>query len=82
LPDGRKLVFQAPTEAAADVPRGYPGSEGLFLMDRVTRKVRELLAVPEMRLDYPAPSPDRRWLLYVRTRVEADIWTLTPDRRD
>jgi hypothetical protein len=48
-------------------------------LDRATRRVRELLTVPEVTLDYPVVSPDGAWLVFVRTTVKADVWTLTRD---
>ena len=45
-------------------------------MDRVTRRVSEVLSLPEAELGYPSLSRDGRWLVFVRTLVKADVWTL------
>jgi Tol biopolymer transport system component len=79
LPDSRRLIFQgqAPSDRSAD-PR-YLHGDSLLVADRVSGRVREVLTVPEVALGYPVLSPDGRWLVFVRTTVKADIWTLTSD---
>lgn len=79
LPDSRRLVFQGPSPSPRTGPRDHPRGESLFLVDRATLRVRELLTVPEVALDYPVVSPDGAWLVFVRTTVKADVWTLTRD---
>jgi Tol biopolymer transport system component/predicted Ser/Thr protein kinase len=81
LPDGRRLVFEAPSPAVADEAPDYPRGESLFVVDRATRKVREVLTVPEVALDYPAPSPDGTWIVFVRTTLKADVWMFTSNSR-
>jgi Tol biopolymer transport system component/predicted Ser/Thr protein kinase len=81
LPDGQRLVFQGQAPAGGGPDRDYPRAESLFVVDRVTRRVREVLSVPEVTLGYPVLSPDGGWLVYVRTTLKADIWTLTSDAR-
>ena len=36
-----------------------------------------MLSLPEASLGYPGLSPDGRSLVFVRTLVKADVWTLT-----
>jgi Tol biopolymer transport system component/serine/threonine protein kinase len=77
LHDGRRLVFQGPSASEGGSDRGYPRGESAFIVDRVTGRVREVLAIPEVTIGYPAFSPDGRWLVFVHTMLNADIWTLT-----
>jgi eukaryotic-like serine/threonine-protein kinase len=79
LPDSRRLVFQGPALSGHASDRDYPRGEGLFLVDRVTRRVHEILELPELTLGYPAVAPDGRWIVFVRTEEKADIWMLTSD---
>lgn len=81
LPDSRRLVFQGPAVRGRTGDRDYPRGEGLFVVDRLTHRFRELLAMPEVTLGTPALSPDGAWLIFVRTEAKADIWMLTPDAR-
>ena len=79
LPDSRRLVFQSPPRSDASSGHEYPRGEGLFVMDRATRAVRELLAMPEITLAYPSVSPDGKWIVFVHMAPKADIWILTRD---
>jgi Tol biopolymer transport system component len=79
LPDSQRLIFQGQVPSARDPERAYPHGDSLLVADRVSRVVREVLKVPEVALGYPVLSPDGRWLVFVRTTVKADIWTLTSD---
>jgi hypothetical protein len=40
-----------------------------------------VLSQPEAGLGYPGLSSDDRWLVYVRTLVRADVWTLSSGSR-
>jgi Tol biopolymer transport system component len=77
MSDSRRLVFAgaSPSERAADLD--YPRGDSLFVVDRITRRVSEVLSQPEAALGYPSLSPDGRTLLFVRRLVKADVWTLT-----
>jgi Tol biopolymer transport system component len=79
LPDSRRLVFQSPPRSDASAGHEYPRGEGLFVVDRATRAVRELLAMPEITLAYPSVSPDGRWIVFVRMAPKADVWILSRD---
>jgi Tol biopolymer transport system component len=79
LPDSRRLVFQAPQSTGSAASHEYPRGESLYVVDRVTRQVRELLTIPEVTLAYPALSPKGDWIVFVRTEVKADIWMLAND---
>jgi eukaryotic-like serine/threonine-protein kinase len=81
LRDGRRLVFQGPSPSEGHSGRDYPRGESAYIVDRVTRRVREVLTIPEVAVDNPTLSPDATWLLFVHTQVEADIWTLSIDPR-
>jgi hypothetical protein len=61
------------------VDRRYLHGDSLLVADRLSGRVHEVLTVPEVALGYPVLSPDGRWLVFVRTTVKADIWTLTSD---
>lgn len=78
LPDSRRLVF-AGSPADRDGQRDCPRGESLFVVDRVTRRVNEVLSLPEASLGYPNVSRDGRSLVFVRRLVKADVWTLTSD---
>ena len=75
--DSRRLVFAGPAASEFAADRDYPRGESLFVVDSVTRQVDEVLSQPEAALGYPGLSSDDRWLVYVRTLVRADVWTLT-----
>jgi len=79
LKDGRRIVFQGPSPGDDGRGRGYPRGESAFLVDRVTRKVKELLTIPEVTVADPIISPDGAWLVFIRTTVKADVWTFTRD---
>ena len=77
MSDSRRLVFAGPSPSDRAADRDYPRGESLFVVDSVTRQVAEVLSQPEAGLGYPSLSPDDGWLVYVRTLVKADVWTLT-----
>ncbi len=77
MSDSRRLVFAGPAASEFAADRDYPRGESLFVVDSVTRQVDEVLSQPEAALGYPGLSSDDRWLVYVRTLVRADVWTLT-----
>jgi Tol biopolymer transport system component len=79
LPDGRRLIFQGQAPSDRKPDRDFPLGDSLLVADRVSGRVDEVLKVPEVALGYPVLSPDGRWLVYVRTTVKADVWTLTFD---
>jgi Tol biopolymer transport system component len=77
LPDGRRLLFHATPRSDSSSGEGYPPGDHLFVVDRVSGEVSELLGSPESSLDEATVSPDGRWITGVRTSVRADIWTLS-----
>jgi Tol biopolymer transport system component len=77
LPDSRRLVFQGPTPADRSPVEGSPDRESLFVVDCPSGRVSEILGVPEVGLAYPAVSRDGRTLVFVRSTVRSDVWTLT-----
>jgi Tol biopolymer transport system component len=82
LPDGERLVFQGQAPSDGKTDRSFPHGDSLLVADRVSGRVREVLQLPEVALGYPVLSPDGRWLVFVRTTVKADVWTLTLDASD
>ena len=76
LPDSRRLVFVGSASNRA-VERDYSRGDSLLIVDRVTRRVSEVVSLPEASVGYPSVSRDGRWLVFVRTLVKADVWTLT-----
>jgi len=79
LPDGRRLLFHAAPRSDASSGDGYPPGDHLFVVDRETREVAELVGEPGASLDEATVSFDGRWIVCVRTSVRADIWTLARD---
>jgi Tol biopolymer transport system component len=79
LPDSRRLLFHAAPRSEASSGEGYPPGDHLFLVDRETREVVELLGSPGSSLDEATVAFDGRWIACVRTSVRADIWTLARD---
>jgi len=77
LPDSRRLVFQGRLVSGDASSRDYPGDEGVFLVDRESSEVREIVGTPGESLAYPIVSPDGRWLVYARTVARSDVWTLS-----
>jgi len=77
MSDSRRLIFAGPPPSDRAADRDYPRGDSLFVVDRVTRRVSEVLSQPEAALGYPSLSPDGRSLLFVRRLVKADVWTLT-----
>jgi dipeptidyl aminopeptidase/acylaminoacyl peptidase len=64
LSDGRRLVYTN--------ERG-----GLSLLDSRSKRSREILSLFPDLIWYPVPSPDDRWIYFVRQSAEADLWLLT-----
>ncbi len=79
LPDSRRLVFQGQAPSDRNPDHDYLQNDSLLVADRVSGRVHEVLSVPDAALGYPVLSPDGRWLLFVRTTLKADVWTLTSD---
>jgi Tol biopolymer transport system component/serine/threonine protein kinase len=77
LPDGRRILFQALGPGRARDPAHYEPDFKLFVVDRVTKEFREVLAIPGASIDTPALSPDGRTLVFVRVSVDSDIWMLS-----
>jgi Tol biopolymer transport system component len=77
LPDRRRLVFQGRAEAAGVAEPADLQGESLYLADAASGRVRELLTMPDVALGQPALAPDARSIVFVRTMVKADVWTLT-----
>jgi serine/threonine protein kinase/Tol biopolymer transport system component len=63
LKDSRRLLFSS-------------GGK-LYLIDSVTRRVREILSVAGETLSAPAVTQDNRWIYSQRGTSEADIWMAT-----
>jgi serine/threonine protein kinase/dipeptidyl aminopeptidase/acylaminoacyl peptidase len=63
LRDSRRLLFSS-------------GGK-LYLIDSVTRRVREILSVAGETLSAPAVTQDNRWIYFQRGTSEADIWMAT-----
>jgi len=76
LPDGRRLLFHAAPRTDVSSGEGYPPGDHLLLVDRDTGEVHEVLGSPDASLDEASVSSDGRWIVCVRTRVRADVWTL------
>jgi Tol biopolymer transport system component len=81
LPDSRRLVFQGRAEAAGVAEPAYLQGESLYLADAASGRVRELLRMPDVALGQPALAPEARAIVFVRTTVKADVWTLTSAAR-
>jgi Tol biopolymer transport system component len=77
LPDSRRLVFQGRLASGNLASRDYPGDEGVFVVERDTGGVRQVLGTPGESLAYPTVAPDGGWLVYVRSVARADVWLLT-----
>jgi len=60
LSDGRRLLFV--------------GQDKLFLVDTATKRVKELLSVPNVSIGQFALAPDNRTIYYTASSREADIW--------
>jgi Tol biopolymer transport system component len=63
LRDSRRLLFSS-------------GGK-LYLIDSVTRKIREILSIAGETLSAPAVTQDNRWIYFQRGTSEADIWMAT-----
>jgi Tol biopolymer transport system component len=79
LPDSQRLVFQGHAPSDRNPNQDFPQDDSLHVADRLSGRVHEVLSVPGAALDYPVLSPDGRWLVFVRTTLKADVWTLTSD---
>jgi hypothetical protein len=64
LPDNRRILFQALGTGRSRDPSHYEPDFKLYVVDRVTKAVREVL------------SRDGRTLALIRTVFEADLWLL------
>ena len=74
MPDGRRIVFQAQGPDRSRQQHNYQRDYGLFLVDRMSGDVSELLTEPGVSLDSPAPSGDGGRIYFVRSTIEADVW--------
>jgi Tol biopolymer transport system component len=77
LPDSRRILFQGLGPGRARDPAHYEPDFKLFVVDRITKEFREVLALPGASIDSPALSPDGRRLVFVRVSVDSDIWMLS-----
>ena len=77
LPDSRRILFQALGPGRARDPAHYEPDFKLFVVDRVTKEFREVLAIRGASIDTPALSPDGRTLVFVRVSVDSDLWMLS-----
>jgi eukaryotic-like serine/threonine-protein kinase len=67
LGDSRRLVFSSAGK--------------LFLIDRASKKVRELLSVTGETLSAPSVTRDDQWIYFQRGTSESDIWMATLQRQ-
>ncbi len=77
LPDSGRILFQALGPDRARDPAHYEPDFKLFVVDRVTKEFREILALPGASIDSPSLSSDGRKIVFVRISVDSDIWMLS-----
>jgi Tol biopolymer transport system component len=77
LPDSRRILFRGLGPDRARDPAHYEPDFKLFVVDRITKEFREVLAIEGASIDTPALSIDGRKLVLVRTTVDSDIWMLS-----
>jgi eukaryotic-like serine/threonine-protein kinase len=64
LPDSRRILF---------VSRG----KGIYVVDRVSKQVRQIFAVSRDVIGPPRLARDGRWVVFTRRVTEADIWLVS-----
>jgi Tol biopolymer transport system component len=75
--DSRRLVFQGSGPDRSRQPTNADLDSKIFVVDRVTKELREVLALPGESAMAPALTADGTRLYFVRSRVESDIWMLS-----
>ena len=75
--DSRRLVFQGLGPDRSRQPTNIDLDFKIFVVDRVTKEVREVLALPGESAMAPALTADGTRLYFVRSGVESDIWMLS-----
>jgi hypothetical protein len=63
LNDSRRLLFAS--------------QKKLYLIDRQSRRIRELMSLTDEDPSAPAVTRDNKWVYFHRHRNEADIWMAT-----
>jgi hypothetical protein len=76
LPGSRKILFQGLGPGRSRDPSHYESDFRLFSVDRDTREVREVLAIPGASIEAPAASSDGRKLVFMKTAFTSDLWMI------
>lgn len=78
FPSRQRLVCHGVGPNRSRQQSSYDLDSKIFVVDRVTKELREVLALPGESAMAPALTADGTRLYFVRSGFESDIWMLSP----